>query len=162
MRNIAQIKKNKKVIESDHNSAIIEFNIKVEEKRQKREEIYNFRNKHCQKALKEATEDNKELIDCFEDNLPFEKQCKNWNRALKSTISKSFRKVRIVKKKKTEKHKKELFEKIIEKKNLKNDLEKKNLVDEETKRKIEERIEQIENEIEKEVSEDQMKDAAEM
>ena len=144
LTNVAQIKKNRKIIESDHNSLIIEFDIKIEGRPPKREEIYNFRNKRCQNAFKEATDNNKDLLECFASNLPFEKQSKNWNKILKSMIFKSFKKVRIVKDKKKENNQKKMFEKIIERKKLKNDLEKNMLIKDEMRKTIEERIEQIE------------------
>ena len=161
LTNMAQIKKNKKLIESDHHSLIIEFDIKIERRTQNRDETFNFRNNTCQKEFKEATENNKELLDCFENNMPFEKQCNKWNKALKSAICKSFRKVRIVKKKKKEEKKKEMFQKLIERKDLKKKLERKEVINDDMKTVIEVRIKQIEDEIEKEVSEDQMKEAME-
>ena len=161
LTNIAQIKKNRKIVESDHNSAIIEFDIKIEGRPPKREEIYNFKNKRCQNAFKEATNENKDLLECFENNLSFEKQSKNWNKIFKSIIFKSFKKVRIAKNKKKEDNHKKMFDKIIERKNLKNNLEKNVLISDDMKKNIQERIEQIEQEIEIEVSEDQMNEVIE-
>ena len=156
LANIAQIKKNKRIIESDHNSLIIEFDIKIEPKAQKREEIFNFRNKHCQNLFKEATDNNMDFKKCFENNLPFEKQTKIWFNVLKAAIFKSFKKIRIVKNKKKEDNKKRMFEKLIERKNLMNNLDRENVSDEDMKRSIENRIKQIEHDIEEEVSDNQI------
>ena len=158
LTNLAQIKKNKRFIESDHNSAIIEFNIKIEGKAKRREELFNFRNKTCQKAFKEATEQNKELLECFDDDMPFENQSKKWKKVLNSLIFKCFKKVRIVSKKKKDVERRRLFQKLNEMKRLKKDLTDKelNLKD---KSELEERIEKIEQEIAKEVSEEFIKEA---
>ena len=43
--NLAQAKKNKCFIQTDHNALILEMEIKEEKRKQKREEILNFRNK---------------------------------------------------------------------------------------------------------------------
>ena len=74
LTNIAQLRKNKRLIESDHNSAIIDFDIKVEGKSQRREELFNIKNKRCQAAFKEAIENNTDLLNCFDNNLSFEEQ----------------------------------------------------------------------------------------
>ena len=72
--NLAQIKKNCKIIESDHNSLIGTFNIKINRTKPAREDLFNLRNKKCQEAFKDATEKNPELVNSFSNNLPFEKQ----------------------------------------------------------------------------------------
>ena len=54
-----------------------------------------------------------------------------------------------------------MFDKIIERKNLKNNLEKNVLISDDMKKNIQERIEKIEQEIEIEVSEDQMNEVIE-
>ena len=78
LSNIAQIKKNGKIIESDHNSMIAKFNLKVEKRKPDRQEMFNLRNKACQEAFKDATDDNPELLSCFENNLPVEVQSNRW------------------------------------------------------------------------------------
>ena len=53
---------------------IAEINLKVDRRRSVREEMLNLRNKECQKASKEATDENPELLNCFNNNLPFDEQ----------------------------------------------------------------------------------------
>ena len=72
MSNFAQIKKNQRVIETDHNSMIMEFNLQVCKKRVEREEMFNLRNKACQESFKELTENNQELVECFRNGLCLE------------------------------------------------------------------------------------------
>ena len=70
LSNIAQIRKNCRIIETDHNSMIADFDLNVEVKKPVREEIFNLRNTKCQEVFKNETDDNQELIDCFENDLP--------------------------------------------------------------------------------------------
>ena len=98
--NYAQMKKNKKVIATDHNGEILDLNINFNMKMAPREEMFNFKNTMCQKAFKEETEKNLEILSVFENDLPFEVQSKKWLKVFNSILHKCFKKVRIVKKKK--------------------------------------------------------------
>ena len=140
LSNIAQIKKNGRIIETDHNAMIAEFNLTVDAKKPVREEMFNFRNRKCQEAFKEATEMNEELLDCFDNNLEFKDQSKTWLKCFNSVIRNSFRKVRIVdnKKKQNVKMRTMLNSRIEMKQNMK----KKN-ISEEMRDQIEFRIKQI-------------------
>ena len=80
--NLAQIKKNKKFIESDHNALVIEMEINEQQEKPKREEIFNFRSKAGQEAFKNETEINEDLLNCFRNNQPFEVQIKIWKNVL--------------------------------------------------------------------------------
>jgi hypothetical protein len=50
LSNFAQIKKNGRVIETDHNAMIAEFDLKVEKRNPDREEMFNLKNIGCQEA----------------------------------------------------------------------------------------------------------------
>ena len=103
LSNFAQIRKNKGVIETDHNGLILEFDLQIAQRKPDRVEMFNMKNKLCQEAFKEETENNTELLECFSDNLPVEVQCKKWFKTFNTVLYKCFRKVRIVKNKKNEK-----------------------------------------------------------
>ena len=60
--NFAQIHKNKRVIESDHNGLILELALEYSDQKPERKEFYNFRNKVCQEAFKKETETNIQLL----------------------------------------------------------------------------------------------------
>ena len=62
LSNFAQMKKNKRVIESDHNGLILE--------KPECQEMFNLRNKQCQEAFRKETEINADLLNCFETELP--------------------------------------------------------------------------------------------
>ena len=142
LSNFAQIKKNKRVIETDHNSMVMELNLQVCQRKLVREEMFNLRNKSCQEAFKEMTENNPDLLECFTNELPLEAQSRQWNKVFTSILHKCFRKVRIVNNKK--KGKNNIEELLRERIKLKKEI--KSIVnDEELKLQIEERIVQIEN-----------------
>ena len=66
MSNFAQLKKNKRVTESDHNGLILELAIQFSYKKLERQEMFNLKNKECQEAFKSETEINQDLLKCFE------------------------------------------------------------------------------------------------
>ena len=137
--NLAQIKKNGKIIESDHNALIGTFNIEINRTESTREEIFNLRNKKCQEAFRIATEQNPELVNSFDNDLTFEKQTKKWQKLFNSLLYKCFKKVRIVGKKKMEENKLKLFEMMKERTKSKKELEKPH-IDDETKEKIKNKL----------------------
>ena len=108
------IRKNGKIIESDHNPLIASFNIKIDNTKPAREEMFNLRNLKCQEAFKNATENNSELINCFSNNLPFEKQTRNWQKIFNSLLYKCFKKVRIVGQKNKDENKIKIFKMMKE------------------------------------------------
>ena len=144
LSNFAQIKKNGRVIETDHNGLILEMNIKMKKKKSERVEIFNLKNRACQEVFKEETEYNFELLESFNGNLPDEVQCKKWFKTFNHILHKSFRKVRVVenKKKADTGIDKIIRERIELKRELKLDGK-----DDNMKEKINVRIAQIEEEI---------------
>ena len=100
LTNFAQQRKNKRVIESDHNSEILELDIQYSYRKPEREEISNMRNKICQDAFKVETENNPKLLEVFDNQEPFKTQCNMWLKNFNSILHKCFKKVRIVRNKK--------------------------------------------------------------
>ena len=154
LSNLAQIKKNKRIIETDHNAMIAEMNLEVNRRKPIREEMLNLRNRDCQKAFKETSEDDPELINCFNNNLPIKVQSRQWMKRFNVLLHGSFKKVRIVKSRKKENVKmKSLLEDRLK---AKQELKPVN-ISEEMRRKVEHRIAQIEVEMENEVTEEGQK-----
>ena len=116
------MKKNGRIIESDHNTSTVEFNIRIDKRKPVREEMFNFKNKHCQAAFKETTQNCPELLNCFANNLPFEEQSKRWKKVFNSLLYKCFRKVRIVSKRKKDETKTKIFENLKEIAEMKKEL----------------------------------------
>ena len=154
--NIAQQKKNKRLIETDHNALILEILLNKRNIKPEREEIYNLRNKVCQEAFRKETDENQELLNCFLSKLPIEKQFKKWKEVFDTIISKCFRKIRITPKKVETKMEKLLTERL----KLKNQA-KLSVVDDDEKESIDHKIMQIEDDIGEEVMNENYKDIAE-
>ena len=76
LSNFGQIKKNRRVIETDHNTIFADFDITLPKRKPERVELFNLRNKTCQEKYTEETRVNTELIKCFENELPLEIQSK--------------------------------------------------------------------------------------
>ena len=142
--NYAQFQKNKRVIESDHNGLLLELELNYSTQKPERKEFFNFRNKVCQEAFKRETDINRQLLDCFENELSAQMQSKIWLKTFNSIIYKCFRKVRMCKNKKEPATNKNTL--LRERKDLLKNIKAKN-VSEALKRQIEDRISQIENEI---------------
>ena len=145
--NLAQIKKNGRIIETDHNGLIIDMDVNLERRKPERRELFNLRNKAGQEAFYQETETNEELLKCFENNLPLDVQSAKWKKAFENVLHKCFKKIRIVKKKDKTNADKILLERVKLKKEIKSCD-----VDAKMKEKIEERIKQIEETIGEEVT----------
>ena len=154
LSNYAQLKKNKKLIETDHNSIIADFNIAVQKRKLERLELFNLRNKNCQTLFTEETHTRTQLVECFENQLPFDIQCKDWLKTFNSVLYKCFKKIRVVNKDKKRDKKDKLFE---EKNSLKEKISLSN-TSEEMKNRIKDRISQIEEEIAHEIGENFVKE----
>ena len=154
--NLAQLKKNSKFKESDHNSLILDLKINCEYPVKRREEMLNLRNERNLELFRKETEQNQDLLNCFEMKIPFEKQSKKWKYTFENILKKCFNKVRIVKKKNQSKTEKLL----IKRAEYKNE-EKKAHLDDEMRAKINLRIKQIEKDIGDEVAQNNFNDIVE-
>ena len=94
LSNLAQIRQNKRIIESDHNPLILDLDIQFSKRKPERVEMFNLRNTVCQEAFKQETENNAALLEVFETELPFEIQSKKWFKEFNNILHKCFRKVR--------------------------------------------------------------------
>jgi hypothetical protein len=56
--NLAQLKKNARMIETDHNGLVVEMELDEGKSKPIREELFNLRNKACQEAFYQETEEN--------------------------------------------------------------------------------------------------------
>ena len=155
LSNFSQLKQNMRVIESDHNPLILDLSIDFSRRKPARIEMFNLKNKYCQETFKQETDTNSDLIEVFNTKLPFDIQCNQWFKTFNSILHKCFKKVRIVsnKKKVTNETDDLIVERIDLKKKVKNQpLEK------DVKEKLEERIKQIEKDIEEKGSNEYIKE----
>ena len=90
----------KEKIMSDHNTLFSNFDLSFsyEVNHSSRKQIFNFKNKEAQEAFAVETEQTNKFTDIFEKDDTFENQAKQFNRCLKQTIQKCFKKCRIRKK----------------------------------------------------------------
>ena len=158
LSNFAQQRKNKRVIDSDHNSEILELDIQYSHRKPDREEIFNMRNKICQDAFKVETENNPKLLEVFDNQEPFKTQCNMWLKNFNSILHKCFKKVRIVRNKKKEKEEPENL--LMRRIKLIKESKSAKIKDEE-RIAIEERIKVIEDEIGAEGYEESIKEIVE-
>ena len=152
LSNLAQINKNKCIIETDHNSEILELEFR--NRKPEREEILNLQNKACQEVFKDETEHNLELLEVFEKDVSLEIQSRNYFKVVNNILHKSFRKVRIGNNRKKGNH--ALMEILDEKAKLKTKVND-DKIDEITKKLVQDRIEQIETNIANEIIEENRK-----
>ena len=76
--------RSKKIIESDHNTMILELSLQFLKRGKSRTELFNFRNTECQQVFFDVTSKTSKLSDCFQNNLPFKEQAKKWKANLNS------------------------------------------------------------------------------
>ena len=100
------------------------------------------------------TEDNVQLIECFENDLPLEIQSRNWLKLFNSILFKCFRKIRVVNSNKKKGETDKLLHERIELKSK----AKLVTISDEMKMKIEDRIREIEDGIGDEISENYHKE----
>ena len=116
LTNYQNAKKGRKTCDTDHATEYMDVDLKIITEKPKRVEIWNFKNIEAQNKFKIQTSETNEFSSCFENNLPILDQIENWRNVFKSHCSKSFKKVRINKKKKI-KHFPSQVSKLIDKRN---------------------------------------------
>ena len=147
LSNFGQAKKNKRVIESDHNTMFADFDIIVPKRKPERIELFNLRNKVCQDKFTKETQDNTQLIKCFENELPLEIQSKNWLEVFNTILQKCFRKIRVDRNSKKKDMKDDLIKERVEL------INKSRLINnEDMKVEIEKRIKEIEEKVGDEIA----------
>ena len=115
--------------------------------------MFNLRNRVCLEAFSKETEENLQLVECLENDLPFEIQCRKWLKTFNATLHKCFKKVRVVNNDK----KKDTNEILLQERvDLKKEGKLKDISDE-NRINIEERIAQIEEQIGEETLENMQK-----
>ena len=81
---------------SDHNLLILELDLKWSSLNKSPQiEMYNFKNTEDFKNFQRVTEENNELLECFEDNDDFNNACSKWLKTFNDIIRKCFKKIRI-------------------------------------------------------------------
>ena len=93
-------KKGTRIQESDHNPIITEFKLQQKEtKEDQKLELYNLRNKECQKKFKEYTTNTKMLSTVFDAEEDIDVLTKRFLKKLDGCIAINFKKIRVNKRK---------------------------------------------------------------
>ena len=86
---------NKRAVNSDHFTLIINFDINFKRQKPIREEFYNFKNTECQQKYTEILNTENNLIKCFDNDEDIEAQSNKWFSELNKIFQRSFRKIRL-------------------------------------------------------------------
>ena len=127
-----------KAVDSDHMTEYMDLNIKIENEKPVRHEIFNFKNKEAREKFKVLTTETKAFTSCFEGfNEDVLTQITEWREVLKKYCGKAFKKIRIKKRKI-----KPINAKIVELISKKNELSRKT-----DQKNIKEKISEIDKKI---------------
>ena len=88
----------KKVIHSDHNSLIVYLNLQTKRERDEEKIIFNYQDQRSMLSFHQITSNTSAFSDCFKGIESFDMKVLKWSKKLKSSIYKSFEKIRINKK----------------------------------------------------------------
>ena len=95
-------KAKKPAVKSDHNVLKASFNIKFKVSRPSRgQTVYNFKNKSAMKRFSDLTSKKDLFTKYFANDKDFLVQVRQWERELRRTLSRCFKKVRVGKKSRT-------------------------------------------------------------
>ena len=98
LTNYQAVKRIGKAIDSDHNTQYMDLDLKIESIKPERIELYNFKDKEGQNLFKQISSETSLFSNCFKNNKPLVVQFLNWQKELRSTCSKAFKKIRIKRK----------------------------------------------------------------
>ena len=101
LTNYGRLKDDGKATDTDHHtqSQYIDLDLKFENARPQKVEIFDFKKKISQEKFKEITSKTTKFTDCFDNLLPLPIQIQNWHHHLSSSCQEAFTKIRIKKKK---------------------------------------------------------------
>ena len=93
---IRKTKKGVKIKESDHNVLFAEFNCKIVDKvDDKKEEVYNLKNKKCQTSFKQYTSNTNMLTSTINDEDDINEVIKRFLKKVDGCIAKNFKRRRV-------------------------------------------------------------------
>ena len=99
LTNYASAKNGGQAKDTDHFTQYLDLNLKVDRQKPERVEIYDFKSNDGQKKFKKLTSETKQFTDCFNNMYPLLQQVKTWRETLETFCKRSFRKIRIRKRK---------------------------------------------------------------
>ena len=99
LTNYQQAKSKGKATDSDHLTEYMDIDLKFSSEKPDKIEVFNFKDFNSQKAFKKSTSEAADFSNCFLDDAPLKSQIENWRKVLNSHCKKSFKKIRIRKRK---------------------------------------------------------------
>ena len=78
--NLAQIEKNKRIVETDHNAIDVDMELNSDNEKPCREEVFNLKSKSGQESFFKETEENEDLLNSFKNNLSINIQSLRWKK----------------------------------------------------------------------------------
>ena len=99
LTNYASAKYGGEAKDSDHFTQYLDLNLKVKSEKPERKEVYDFKNNKSQELFKKLTSETNKVTNCFSNLLPLSLQVKRWRETLETYCKRSFRKIRIRKRK---------------------------------------------------------------
>ena len=97
LTNYEQVRKGGKAADTDHATQIMDVDLELLTEKPVRTELFNFKDKECQQIFKSVTSKTEDFTSCFSNDLPLVSQIENWRGVLKSYCGRSFKKIRIKK-----------------------------------------------------------------
>ena len=97
--NYQNVRRGGVAVDSDHYTQYMNLDLKFESETQVRVEMYNFKNKLGQEKFKKIMSETNNFSKCFESDAPVLLQIENWRNNLDICVKKSFKKIRINKRK---------------------------------------------------------------
>ena len=95
LENLAQKKTTIVTKKSDHRTLIMDLNIKFSKIKPDVKELFNFKNESCQEKFKNLTDNETNLIDCLQTDLPLNEKAKVWLKVLETVFHNSFIKIKV-------------------------------------------------------------------
>ena len=95
LSNLAQKKKTKKSINSDHRTLILELNIQFTKIKPDNIEFFNFKSESCQNKFKILSDNETNLVKCLNSELTLNTKANVWQKTLESVFHKSFTKIKV-------------------------------------------------------------------
>ena len=89
LSNFHNLKRGKKITETDHNKLELFLNIEAPTIKPKREVLFNFKSKHNQNGFLENSSSSLKLRNCFKTNQDLQHQASIFEKTLKSLFFKS-------------------------------------------------------------------------
>ena len=95
LHKIVKDKASTKVKHSDHNVMLTKFKLKLTKEYPKEEEVFNLKDKECQRRFKEETSNTTKLSNIFDTDDDLDKQTKKFLKMVKRCMHKCFKKIKI-------------------------------------------------------------------